>query len=49
MAMADDLLKLANGFAPDLELKYTKFCIGLAADPTTLLPFARRRAASGPK
>jgi len=30
VAMADDLLKLANGFAPDLELKYNKFYIGLA-------------------
>ena len=30
VAMADDILKLANGFAPDLELKYNKFYIGLA-------------------
>jgi hypothetical protein len=32
VAMADEMLELVNSFAPELELKYNKFYIGLAKD-----------------
>jgi hypothetical protein len=32
VAMADDVLRLIREFAPDVELKYNKFYIGLAKD-----------------
>jgi hypothetical protein len=32
VALADEMLVLINTFAPDLELKYNKFYIGLAKD-----------------
>jgi hypothetical protein len=45
VAMADEMLELVKSFAPDLELKYNKFYIGLARDgqPNNFTIFRARK------
>jgi predicted transport protein len=45
VALADDLLKMIHAFAPDLELKYNKFYIGLAKDgqPNNFVVFRAKK------
>lgn len=45
VAMADEMLELIKSFAPDLELKYNKFYIGLARDgqPNNFTIFRARK------
>jgi hypothetical protein len=45
VAMADDLLRLIREFAPDFELKYNKFYIGLAKDgePNNFVVFRAKK------
>ena len=46
VAMADEMLELIKSFAPDLELKYNKFYIGLARDgqPNNFTIFRARKS-----
>ena len=45
VAMTDEVLKLIHKFAPELELKYNKFYIGLAQDgqPNNFVMFKARK------
>ena len=45
VALADEMLEMVNTFAPDLELKYNKFYIGLAKDgqPNNFVVFRAKK------
>jgi hypothetical protein len=46
VALADEMFKMVNAFAPDLELKYNKFYIGLAKDgqPNNFVIFRAKKS-----